>query len=145
MKNIGSIFTDTARLHHRYHHNIFTSNNLFPGQNRLFDKLSDSGEISQKELAKKMNIAPATLTRMVQNMEKRGYLSRQKDINDQRITLIRLTPKGIEAHLSINKKLKAVDKHIFKHFTEEETRILKDMLKRIQNQLLEEMKNEDYI
>ena len=78
------------------------------------------------------------------NMEKKGYLSRQKDKNDQRVTLIHLTPKGIETRLSINKKLEAVDKKVFKHFTEEENKVLKNMLLRFQDQLLEELKNENY-
>jgi DNA-binding MarR family transcriptional regulator len=143
MDNTGSIFTDTARLHHRYHHNIFMSYDLYRGQNRLFDKLSESGEVSQTELARKMNIAPATLTRMVQNMEKKGYLTRKKDKLDQRITLISLTPKGQKTRSSINQKLEDVDQRIFKNFTEDERRILKDMLLRIQDHLLKELKDEN--
>jgi len=143
MEKLGSIFTDTSRLHHRYHHAIFTSFNLHRGQNRLFDKLQESEVISQTELAHRMNIAPATLTRMVQNMEKNGYVSRQTDKNDQRVTLIHLTPKGIETRSIIAKKLRAMDCKIFKNFTTREQEILHKMLLRIQEQLIEEINIEN--
>lgn len=143
MEILGSVFTDTSRLHHRYHHTIFESFNIHRGQNRLFDKLKESEGISQTELAHRMNIAPATLTRMVQNMEKNGYVSRRTNADDQRVTLIHLTSKGVETRTIINKKLKAVDQKIFKNFTPEEKEILYNMLLRVQEQLLEELKIEN--
>jgi len=143
MKRLGSIFADTSRLHHRYHHSIFERFNLHRGQCRIFIKLKDSEGISQKELASRMNISPATLTRMVQNMEKNGYITRKTSEADQRITLIHLTEKGIETRAIIDKKLKAIDEKIFKNFNEEERKILEDMLLRIQKQLLEEIDNEN--
>jgi DNA-binding MarR family transcriptional regulator len=144
MDTLGSIFTDTSRLHHRYHHAVFESFNLHRGQSRLFNKLEDSDGISQKELANRMNIAPATLTRMVQNMEKHGYVSRQTAANDQRVTLIHLTEKGIRTRAIIKEKLKAVDRKIFKNFTKAEKASLQEMLIRIQTQLLQEIEVENH-
>ena len=145
MERLGTAFTDTSRLHHRYHHLIFASFNLYSGQNRLFDKLKESEVISQTELAHRMNIAPATLTRMVQNMEKNGYVSRENDKKDQRVTLIHLTAKGIETRTMIGEKLRAMDQKIFKNFTIQEQKMLHNMLLRIQNQLLEEINIENNI
>jgi len=139
MQELGTDFTDTSRLHRRYHHAIFTSFNVHHGQNRLLDKLKESELISQTELAHRMDIAPATLTRMVQNMEKNGYVARQTDKNDQRVTLIHLTPKGIETRSIISKKLREIDQKIFKDFSSMEQELLHSMLLRIQNQLLEEI------
>ncbi len=144
METLGSIFTDTSRLHHRYHHRIFESFHLHRGQSRLFDKLEKADGISQRELAQRMNIAPATLTRMVQNMEKNGYVSRQSDPLDQRITRIHLTEKGIETRKLIRKEMRAVDRKIFKHFSPAEKDQLQEMLMRIQKQLLEELDCENH-
>ncbi|WFB35843.1 MarR family transcriptional regulator [Kiritimatiellota bacterium B12222] len=144
METLGSIFTDTSRLHHRYHHRIFESFNLHRGQSRLFDKLEQSDGISQRELAQRMNIAPATLTRMVQNMEKNGYVSRQTDPQDQRITRIHLTAKGIETRKRIRKKMRAVDRKIFKHFSQAEKEHLEEMLMRIQKELELELACENH-
>jgi DNA-binding MarR family transcriptional regulator len=144
MDTLGSIFTDTSRLHHRYHHLVFESFNLHRGQSRLFYKLADSDGISQTELAHRMNIAPATLTRMVQNMEKNGYVSRQTAANDQRVTLIHLTEKGIKTRAIIKEKLKTVDRKIFKNFTKADKESLQEMLMRIQTQLLQEIEVENH-
>lgn len=143
MDALVSIFTDTSRLHHRYHHTIFESFNLHRGQSPLLNKLAESGGINQKELANRMNISPATLTRMVQNMEKNDLVIRHTDSNDQRKTIIRLTDKGIRVRSQIQKKMAVIDNKIFKKFTQDEKDILKDMLLRIQAQLKQEIANEN--
>lgn len=142
MQELGTLFTDTSRLHRRYHHSIFTSFNLHHGQNRLLDKLKDSEIISQTELAHRLNISPATLTRMVQNMEKNGYVARKIDKNDKRVTLIHITPKGIETRAMICEKLSEIDQKIFKDFTSAEQDLLHTMLLKIQDQLLKEINSE---
>ncbi len=145
MKILGSIFTDTSRLHQRYHHSIFKSFNLHRGQSRLLSKLSDNEEINQRELTNRMNVSPATLTRIVQNMERNGFITRTISQKDQRNTIIKLTPKGAETKDLLNKKLKAVDKKIFEDFTTDEKEILHNYLLRIQDKLQEEMKIENNI
>lgn len=143
MDILGSIFTDTSRLHHRYHHTIFESFNLHRGQCRLLGKLQEEEGISQRELASRMNISAATLTRIVQNMEKNSFITRETSPNDQRVTLIHLTPKGVETRALLDAKLRAVDRKIFKNFTAEEKSLLQNMLLRIQEQLLLEIKDEN--
>lgn len=143
MDILGSIFTDTSRIHHRYHHTIFESFNLHRGQCRLLGKLQVSEGISQRELAARLNVTAATLTRIVQNMAKNGFITRQTSPKDQRITLIHLTPKGVETRSLLDAKLRAVDRKIFKNFTTEEKALLQNMLLRIQEQLLEEISSEN--
>lgn len=50
--------------------------------------------MSQKELSDKMNIKESTTVRLVDRMEKDGFIVRFKDSNDRRITYIELTEKG---------------------------------------------------
>lgn len=52
------------------------------------------GRMSQKELSDKMNIKESTTVRLVDRMEKDGFIVRFKDSNDRRITYIELTEKG---------------------------------------------------
>lgn len=51
---------------------------------------------TQRELAEHLQIAPATLTPMLQRMEKAGSIERYVDANDQRVTRVRLTDAGRE-------------------------------------------------
>lgn len=50
--------------------------------------------INQTELAEKMGIKKSTVVRLIDRMEKEGYVLRKKDIKDRRITYICLTVLG---------------------------------------------------
>lgn len=50
--------------------------------------------INQTELAEKMDIKKSTVVRLIDRMEKEGYVRRKKDIKDRRITYICLTALG---------------------------------------------------
>lgn len=53
-------------------------------------------ELNQKELGDLMDIKESSVARLVDRMEREGYVTRQKDMNDRRITKLVLTDKGRE-------------------------------------------------
>ncbi len=134
-------FGDTARLYHKYHHMILESFGIYRGQHRLFFALNEKqGPISQTSLARIMNISASTLTRMVQSLEKKGFVMRHTDEKDQRQTLISLTPEGQAIHDRIKELFIKTDESMFHSFTEEEQEKLRDFLGRIQIQLQERIR-----
>lgn len=143
MDTLISLFTDTSRLHHKYHHKIFESFNLHRGQGRLLHKLAEADGITQKELATRLNITPATLTRMVQNMEKNGLISRRTSESDNRKILIHLTDEGLKTREELHKRLIIDDSKIFQDFTDQDKEQLELMLLKIQNQLKKEINCEN--
>lgn len=56
--------------------------------------LLKNGKLSQKELADKMSIKESTVVRLIDRMQKEGYIGRKKDDKDRRISHIILTEKG---------------------------------------------------
>lgn len=46
------------------------------------------------ELSKKMYLRPSTITGLIDRLEKRGYVVRDRDQKDRRVVKILLTPKG---------------------------------------------------
>lgn len=74
----------------------FYERNLGMSQSRvmLLHELMHSGEISQIELAHRLGIEAALLTRFAKQMEASGLLSRRVDPRDNRFTLVTLTPAG---------------------------------------------------
>ena len=46
------------------------------------------------ELSKKMYLRPSTITGLVDRLEKKGYVARDRDQKDRRVVKIQLTPKG---------------------------------------------------
>lgn len=135
MKRIGSLFTDTVRLHHKFHRKVFHDYNLHRGQHRVLHILFREEVMKQVELAKRLDITAATLTRMVQSMERNGFLTRYKDEKDQRVTLLKLTELGKNTHIEIDKILEKRDREIFKDFTTQEKEVFINLLYKIQNSI----------
>ena len=53
-----------------------------------------NGNISLGELSKKMYLHPSTITGVVDRLEKKGYVLRDRGQRDRRVVKLRLTPKG---------------------------------------------------
>lgn len=67
-----------------------------PGAAHVLRVLADRDGISQRDLAELMHLSRPTITTMLQRMEQAGVVERWDDEVDQRLTRIRLTPKGRE-------------------------------------------------
>lgn len=67
-----------------------------PAQAGCLWTLAHHDGITQRELAERLQLAPATVTAMLQRMEREGSIERWTDPDDQRLTRIRLTESGRE-------------------------------------------------
>lgn len=62
-------------------------------QAQVLSRLAQSGDLSQTELAEKMQIEPSTLVRILDRMEKNGWIARHDSPTDRRKKVIRTTAK----------------------------------------------------
>ncbi len=53
-----------------------------------------NGGLPLGELSQKMYLHPSTITGVVDRLEKKGYVSRDRDREDRRVVMVQLTPKG---------------------------------------------------
>jgi DNA-binding MarR family transcriptional regulator len=65
------------------------------GQGRGIDK-GTPGRATHAELARRMWLAPATLTGVVDTLEKAGYVRRERDESDRRVVWLVVTDAGQE-------------------------------------------------
>lgn len=56
--------------------------------------VSQNGNLSLGELSKKMYLHPSTITGVVDRLEKKGYVLRDRGQEDRRVVNVQLTPKG---------------------------------------------------
>lgn len=108
---------------------------IYPGQPPvLFSLLSKDGQ-SQKELAEKIKIQPATMTVMLKRMEKANLVERKVDSNDQRILRVYLTEEGRRISQEAKMITESIGKECFANFTNEEEVILKTLLIKMKDNL----------
>lgn len=103
-----------ADMIHAYHHCIdsqLSDLGLFRGQPPIMGILSHHGEMSQKDLAQKLHLSPATVTVTLKRMQKAGFITRRIDETDQRIQRVSLTEEG--------KRLDACAREIFRRMGDE--------------------------
>jgi len=53
-----------------------------------------NGSLSLRDLSERMYLHPSTITGVMDRLEKRGYVSRDRDREDRRVIKVQLTPKG---------------------------------------------------
>ncbi|MCD0504932.1 MarR family winged helix-turn-helix transcriptional regulator [Bordetella petrii] len=61
---------------------------------RILLTLHECGQCSQKLLAERCRLDPASLTRLLQAMQQQGWITRSADPNDNRVTNATLTAAG---------------------------------------------------
>ncbi|HMK92842.1 MAG TPA: MarR family winged helix-turn-helix transcriptional regulator [Thermoleophilia bacterium] len=93
-------FIATGRLHARLITRLVDADEgdarVHPGQFFCLRAVSAHDGISQRELADELHVAPPSVSRMLQNMERAGLVERRDDEHDQRVTRVYVTDRGRE-------------------------------------------------
>jgi DNA-binding MarR family transcriptional regulator len=89
---------------------------LHTGQERLLAVLWDEEGLSQSELVDRLSVQPPTVTAALQRLEREGFLRREPDPANRRVSRVYLTARG-----------RAVEAPIREIFAEAESRFLTDL------------------
>ena len=93
---------------------------LHPGQMPLTTGLYKKEGVTQKEIADRLGIKPSTINVMIGRLEKREFVIRKQDPEDQRRSLVYLTEHGRQIYEKISEATVEVKNQVMKTFTEEE-------------------------
>jgi len=72
-------------------------------QFRVLDALAATGEVSQKDLATRLEVTPAVVTRQAEVLSGKGLLVQRANPRSKRENVLVLTPKGESAALDATK------------------------------------------
>ncbi len=78
----------------------------------ILDALAEDGDLAMQQLAKRMFKSISTMTRVVGQLVRRGYVRRQQDPEDRRVVHISITPQGKAIVAAINRDLIETQKSI---------------------------------
>jgi len=130
------ILANICHLHHTRAHQLFEAIGLYRGQPGVLLALWEQEGFTQTELAERLKITPATVTKMLQRMEKAGFLLRKPDPQDQRVSRVYLTNAGSAIKSQVEAAWKTFDDETFTGFTPEERVMLRRFLLQIRQNLL---------
>lgn len=122
------------RASHAYFQKSFQqldSIGLRPGQPPMLWHIFKEEGLSQRELAKRLQVKPPTVNVSLQRMERADYICRRQDEKDQRVSRIYLTEKGRRLAGQIGEIMKADEARITRDLTEAEVCLLSRFLKQM--------------
>ena len=87
--------------------------------------MKNYGEISMTELCEKLNIEKGSLTSMIDDLSKKGYVYREKNLKDRRKYMIVITEEGKQIAADFTEKLSNdLEEKFFKLNTEDREKYL---------------------
>lgn len=128
---VGWLMGKVCRLHHLRVHQLLESLNVYRGQPQVLHALWQEEGLSHSELACRLHVTPATLSRMVHRMKKAGLLVCRTDPSDQRVSRIFLTEAGRAIKQDIDRVWLQLEEETFAGFTPDERAHLASHLERM--------------
>jgi DNA-binding MarR family transcriptional regulator len=101
----------------------------------VLHELWHAGEISQTELANRLSMEGALLTRFAKQMEAAGLISRRVDPHDNRFTLVSLTKAGQQTLEEMGTLEEAFEAQLLEELRKEELESMLRTMKQIQSKL----------
>ncbi len=108
---------------------------IVPSHGDIMAVLFKSHKCTMKELAANIRRTKATLTVLVDKLEKIGYVKREKSSQDSRVTYITLTKKGLDLKPVFEDISKKLNNLVFTDISEKEGETLHKILEKINKNL----------
>lgn len=134
--SLYAVFGQVIRYHHHRTQKMLDKVGVYPGQPPMLFALYHKDGQNQKELAKRLDIKPATATVMLSRIEKSGLVERKQDLNDQRVSRVYITDKGKEVCKECADIMRQINEKMFSNFTEEEKIIMRRLLMQMRDNLV---------
>lgn len=104
---------------------------LHKGQGFALMHLWHHDGIPQRELSRAMHISPASVTNMLQRMERDGLVARRRDREDQRVVRVFLTDKATTMRHEAQTVFRQMEEELGSIFTDEERQTLRRLLMKL--------------
>jgi DNA-binding MarR family transcriptional regulator len=91
---ISSMIFRIARSHRALAGTLLADVGLYPGQELVLMLLGDRGPREQRDLVRELGTHASTVTKMVQRLERAGFVRRTRSSQDARGMVVELTEQG---------------------------------------------------
>lgn len=121
----------TSQMHKRILENNLDGTGIHRGQHRLLMTLAGNEFQSQVELARKLEISPATIAVSLKSLEKAGLIEKRMRQEDNRVNFVELTQRGHQIVEDSRDYFDMLDRQMYQGFTREERIQFSHFLERI--------------
>ena len=135
-ESLDFLLVQICRLHHARAHTLLEGLGLYRGQPPMLHALWEREGLTHGELAERLHVQPATITKMIQRMEKAGFLERRSDPEDQRVSRVYLTDAGRNIQAEVRRVWSALEGETFDGFTLEERVLLRRFFLQVRDNLI---------
>lgn len=104
-------------------------------------RFEEGGEICQRDLEEAFGVRRSSITSILNNMEKSGYLVRRVSPDDARVKKVSLTEKGKELDESLRNYIHSLEEKLLDGIPPAETEVVKKCLERMLENLEETERN----
>ena len=132
---VSFLIGQVCRLHHQRAHELLEGLGLYRGQPPLLRALHHEEGLTQSELAEHLQVTPATITKMIQRLEKSGFVQRMADETDQRVSRVYLTAAGRAIQIQMASALQKLETETLRGFGAQERDLLHKSLIRVRENL----------
>jgi DNA-binding MarR family transcriptional regulator len=128
---VGQLLAQVCRMtgHHLRTH--MEKIGLHRGQGLALIHLWHHDGISQHELSCAMHISPASVTNMLQRMERDGWIARARDREDQRVVRVFLTDKARALRVEARTAFHQMEEELSSIYSDEEKATLHRLLMKL--------------
>jgi DNA-binding MarR family transcriptional regulator len=109
--------------------------NVSPAGGLMLGLLRDRGPMSPSELGKRMIVTRATVTGVIDSLEKRGFVRRTRNPTDRRGVVAEITPEGSRVLQQLRVLVHGRERDWFAILPERDLRAYIDLLHRVQDSL----------
>lgn len=132
-KGLLNLYTDMVRAHTAHMDRQLSYLGISNGQGGVISALGRHGSLTQNELAKFRQVTPATISIMLDRMERDGFVKRFSVHNNSRANSVRLTERGEQLYKRLDEFMSGEPAVVFMGLTQEE----KDQASRLFKQMID--------
>ena len=133
--DLAHLFVNVARLHRTRADQVMDRIGLYSGQAVLLSILSRQDGLTHSQVADKLEISPAAATKVIKRMVQAGYLRRQVDPSDERVSRVYLEEQGRTVSAEVNRTFGELDSVLFQDLSVSDLELLRDLLTRMRTSL----------
>lgn len=103
---------------------------MHPSDLEALGFLFDEGAVPAGRLAEVTGLTTGAVTRMIDRLERAGYVRREPDPRDRRRVIVRLVPERVQPVIAYYDPITQAAHHLYARYTDEELSLILDFLHR---------------